>query len=64
MKLTKQQINDILDLIWDWSDYEIEGNKIYGYDITPSLDKNMYKKIGKELSKIITPKPWWKKYYK
>ena len=61
MKINKKQVEDILDLVWDWTDYEIEGNAHYGYDITPSLNKDMKKELGKEITKIIAPKrrPLW-----
>jgi len=62
MRLSKRQVEDILDLVWDWSDYEVEGNYLYGYDVVPSLNEKMKEELGVEIAKIvISPKKkWWK----
>jgi len=61
MRLSKKKVNEILDLVWDWTDYDCEGNKYVGYDVYPSLDEKMKKELGTEIVKIIAPKKkWWK----
>ena len=53
MKLTKEKLEQILEAVWDWTDYDIETCGYQDYDITPSMTNKDRQKVRQELEQIL-----------
>jgi len=61
MKIDKKQLDEIIDLIWDWTDYDVDTYGYHDYDVVPSLPTKIRQDLLEEVNKIIaTKKKWWR----
>jgi len=54
MKLTKEKLEQILEAVWDWTDYDIETCGYQDYDIMPSMTNKDRQKVRQELEQILS----------
>lgn len=60
MKITMQQLEEAIELIQEWTDYDVETNGYRDYDVVPSINKDMMGDLLKGVNKILKPKAkWW-----
>lgn len=53
MKINKDKLDKIMELLMDYMVYDIEGNSFAGFDITPSIDKLATGDVIKKLNRIL-----------
>jgi len=58
MKISKRQLNEIIELVHDWSDFEVEVTGYRDYDVVPYIDKMARKCLLKEVNKVLKPAKW------
>lgn len=58
MKINERQLKDIIDLVHDWSDFDVDSNGFREYDIMPYVNKSALPELLKEVNKVVKRK--WK----
>lgn len=53
MKLTKKQLDDIIEVVFDYAEYDIEVNGPQDFDVVPKIPKNEADNVRFSIRKII-----------